>query len=333
MSQARLSNLVVLATHSDRARKLDPKAILREFVSNHPKKRQTVFGRVHGTRAQVVDACLRRSALWRHFIVAPLLENMRARRAAGPDGPELRAFCDWLLELGEGRAEGPEDGFGRHGDREWMASRAVLAPRNTRVDELNATVTERFPGEAVRQLSADSLVEEAEQLDIPHEYLNTLRAPGFPPHCLMIKPGMPLMLLRNLSATDGLCNDTRLIAGRIISPRLMEATIACGKNAGRQVLIPRLPLQPPDDAFPFRWERHQFPVRPGFAMTVNKAQGQTLGRVAVFLEEPVFSHGQLYVAASRVGRPADLRIALPRGGQGATPNVVYTEVMGRGDGR
>ncbi|XP_043226099.1 uncharacterized protein LOC122383585 [Amphibalanus amphitrite] len=312
----------------------------------------------HGTRAQVVDACLRRSALWRHFIVAPLLENMRARRAAGPDGPELRAFCDWLLELGEGRAEGPEDGFvqlpphlvmdadidavidwvfddlaGRHGDREWMASRAVLAPRNTRVDELNAAVTERFPGEAVRLLSADSLVEEAEQLDIPHEYLNTLCAPGFPPHCLMIKPGMPLMLLRNLSATDGLCNGTRLIAGRIISPRLMEATIACGKNAGRQVLIPRLPLQPPDDAFPFRWERRQFPVRPGFAMTVNKAQGQTLGRVAVFLEEPVFSHGQLYVAASRVGRPADLRIALPRGGQGATPNVVYTEVMGRGDGR
>ncbi|KAF0301859.1 hypothetical protein FJT64_003070 [Amphibalanus amphitrite] len=121
----------------------------------------------HGTRAQVVDACLRRSALWRHFIVAPLLENMRARRAAGPDGPELRAFCDWLLELGEGRAEGPEDGFvqlpphlvmdadidavidwvfddlaGRHGDREWMASRAVLAPRNTRVDELNAAVAE-----------------------------------------------------------------------------------------------------------------------------------------------------------------------------------------------
>ncbi|KAF0311103.1 hypothetical protein FJT64_018041 [Amphibalanus amphitrite] len=123
----------------------------------------------HGTRAQVVDACLRRSALWRHFIVAPLLENMRARRAAGPDGPELRAFCDWLLELGEGRAEGPEDGFvqlpphlvmdadidavidwvfddlaGRHGDREWMASRAVLAPRNTRVDELNAAPVARL---------------------------------------------------------------------------------------------------------------------------------------------------------------------------------------------
>ena len=308
----------------------------------------------HGTRAQVVDACLRRSALWRHFIVAPLRENMRARLAAGPDGRELQSFCDWLLALGEGRAEGPEEGFvqlppalvmeadidavidwvydglaERHGDRQWMASRAVLAPRNTRVDELNAAVTERFPGEAVQLLSADSLVEDADQLDIPHEYLNTLCAPGFPPHRLTLKPGMPMMLLRNLSATDGLCNGTRLIAGRVLSPRLLEATIACGKNAGKLVLVPRLPLQPPDDAFPFRWERRQFPIRPAFAMTVNKAQGQTLGRVAVFLDEPVFSHGQLYVAASRVGRSADLRLALPAGSQGATRSVVFTEVLGR----
>ncbi|KAF0292120.1 hypothetical protein FJT64_009815 [Amphibalanus amphitrite] len=86
----------------------------RESAAADPDCRRLLypdFPSRHGTRAQVVDACLRRSALWRHFIVAPLLENMRARRAAGPDGPELRAFCDWLLELGEGRAEGPEDGF------------------------------------------------------------------------------------------------------------------------------------------------------------------------------------------------------------------------------
>ena len=308
----------------------------------------------HGSRAQVVSACLRRSALWRHFIVTPLRENMRARLAAGPDGEELQAFCDWLLQLGEGRVPGPEDDFvqlppqlvmegelgavidwvfgglaERHGDRQWMSSRAVLAPRNTVVDEVNAAVTERFPGESVQLLSADSLSDDADELDIPGEYLNTLCAPGFPPHRLVVKPGMPLMLLRNLSATDGLCNGTRLIAGRVLSPRLLEATIACGKNAGSHVLIPRLPLQPPDDAFAFRWQRRQFPVRPAFAMTVNKAQGQTLGRVAVFLDEPVFSHGQLYVAASRVGRSADLRFALPVGSRGVTRSVVYTEVFER----
>jgi len=38
-------------------------------------------------------------------------------------------------------------------------------------------------------------------------------------------------------------------------------------------------------------------------MTINKAQGQTLERVGIYLPEPCFTHGQLYVAASRVGLP------------------------------
>ena len=70
---------------------------------------------------------------------------------------------------------------------------------------------------------------------------------------------------------------------------------------------------------------------------INKAQGQTLKRVGVYLPEPVFTHGQLYVALSRVGDPAHLSIFVEpmEGLQGIsaegvtfTCNIVYQQVIG-----
>jgi ATP-dependent DNA helicase PIF1 len=43
-------------------------------------------------------------------------------------------------------------------------------------------------------------------------------------------------------------------------------------------------------------------------MTVNKAQRQTIPNIWVYLPEPVFSYGQLYVALSRATTRSNIRI-------------------------
>lgn len=122
-----------------------------------------------------------------------------------------------------------------------------------------------FPGEAVELLSAD-VATEADALAVSTELLNTLHVPNFPAHALHLKPRMPLMLLRNLAPSEGLCNGTRLIFHRIVGStgrQLLECEIASGKkNRGDIVYIPRMTLDADDDTFPFKWSRRQFPARP-----------------------------------------------------------------------
>jgi ATP-dependent exoDNAse (exonuclease V) alpha subunit len=61
-------------------------------------------------------------------------------------------------------------------------------------------------------------------------------------------------------------------------------------------------------------------------MTVNKSQGQYLSIVGINLQTPAFSHGQLYVALSRVTDVRNLTVLLPEN-ELKTVNVVYPEVL------
>jgi ATP-dependent DNA helicase PIF1 len=95
-------------------------------------------------------------------------------------------------------------------------------------------------------------------------------------------------------------------------------------------------MSPSKSILPFEMVRRQFPVKLAFALTINKSQGQTLKKVALYLPKAVFTHGQLYVGMSRTGDYNDLRIMLldEPGFQISlsvngyfTKNIVYKEVF------
>ncbi|KAL4561807.1 hypothetical protein LXL04_033981 [Taraxacum kok-saghyz] len=184
------------------------------------------------------------------------------------------------------------------GSSDYIISRAILSTKNENVDEIN-----------------DQLIDS-----------------GLPPHYLRLKIGCPIILLRDIDHSNGLCNGTRLIC-KGFQMNVIDAEIAVGHHAGKRVFMPRIPLCPSaDDMFPFKLKRKQFPIRLSFAMTINKAQGQTIPNVGVYLPESMFSHGQHYVAFSRgISRENTKVLVKPVKeftNEGVyTSNVVYREVL------
>jgi hypothetical protein len=79
----------------------------------------------------------------------------------------------------------------------------------------------------------------------------------------------------------------------------------------------------------FKLRRRQFPVRLAFALTINKAQGQSVRHVGVDLCEPVFAHGQLYVALSRATSRDRIKLLLPPASADLhrVQNIVYPEIF------
>ena len=181
-------------------------------------------------------------------------------------------------------------------------------------------------------LSADSCDTDAHSVLYAVEYLNTLTPSGLPPHKLLLKVGAPVMLLRNMNGNRGQANGTIAVV-RAIQRYVLEIEIVTGRWAGDIVFLPRIPMSPSEaTGLPFKLRRLAFPVQLAYAMTINKAQGQTLTRMGLYLPRPVFSHGQLYVVMSRVGSRSAMQVAVvggkEPGRQGVfTKNVVYREIL------
>ncbi len=307
--------------------------------------RQTLPIVKKGTRADEVEASLVRSNLWPKLTRLKLHMNMRVQRARIDGNRSIERFEHAIISIGNGSF--PKDandsidltsvGKVVQSTRQlmeevfpnlnenlsnltWLRERTILAPKNETVSEMNNILLDQLNGRNYVKLSIDSLVENDDGVNYSVEFLNSLEPSGLPPHKLNLKKGAPIMLLRNMDPPT-LCNGTRLVVNDV-KHNVIVATIITGCGAGKRVFIPKIPILPSDVEIPFK--RIQFPVRLSFAMTINKSQGQSLRVAGIQLEESCFSHGQLYVALSRVGCSDNLKIFAPGG---HTKNVVYHEVL------
>ena len=316
-------------------------------------------------RPEVVSACLNRSKLWSNIKVYHLRINERVRRTQTTEREkqELQNFADTLEQIGDGnypinKELGPdmikvptdwlsksesicefiEEAFpdfkNRCTDNEYLRGRAILTPKNKHVLAINNEILKKLPTEEKPPiLSIDENVPD-NRFQYGEEDFNNLNPSSLPPHKLYLRENAVIMILRNLNPAQGACNGTRL---KVVdfTDRCIKAIILTGPKQGEIMFIPRIKLYA-DKTSPIPFIRNQFPVKLAFAMTVNKAQGQTLDFMALYLPEPVFSHGQFYVACGRVGSKRNLSIYVMDGqAQGTfagyrgiyTRNVVYKEVF------
>lgn len=212
------------------------------------------------------------------------------------------------------------------------AQKVILCPRNDECRRVNhAILMQRVEGQTRVYTAIDTVVADDpdEVAHYPAEFLNSLEPDGLPPYKLVLKPGAIVMLIRNLDLTRRLCNGTRLVVTEL--RRFNFKARLLSDNREGEVIIPAIPLTTnDDDGLPMKLRRLQFPVRLSYAMTINKSQGQTFDRVGILLSSPVFVHGQLYVAFSRVRNTDSVRVGglqANDNGQFNTKNIVYTEVL------
>ena len=307
-----------------------------------------------GGQVAIVNETIKRIDLWPKMRQLRLKANMRA-------DPCEQDFSNWLLELGEGKIRGIEN-YGPYSfeipehcivgtdivdemfgdviselDARRLQATAILTPCNDASLVLNNRIIDKISSSGREYKSVDAVEcdDLAEAMNYPMEFVNNQAPSGMPPHILFLKKGTIIKLLRNLNSYIGLCNGTRLIVCEM-HDNVIEADILMGCGKGNRVFIPRIICTTGDGdvTLPFKIRRRQFPIRPAFAMTINSAQGQTFDKIGLYLPVPVFGHGQIYVAFSRVRRFSDIKVQiLDHSLQGCingswfTQNIVYKEIL------
>ncbi|KAI5593278.1 hypothetical protein BDE02_03G003900 [Populus trichocarpa] len=269
-----------------------------------------------GTKEDIVHASLCSSVLWSKFKVLTLTENMRlsSNGLSNDQKKELAIFANWILAIGDGTQHDalfPDDS---DASMIKIPQDLLLEPGS---NPILAIVSAVYP--SIRDINIDPCYFRDRAIVTPRN----ATVSEINDFILNMLPGMKRIYL------TGLCNGTSLIVTQL-AERVIEAQIITGSFIGNRVFIPRIVFPINDAKCPFTIKRRQFPIRPCYAMTINKSQGQSLKVVGVFLKDQVFTHGQLYVALSRVTSRQGLKIITcdAEGNHSFyVKNIVYKDVL------
>ncbi|XP_058783015.1 uncharacterized protein LOC131657660 [Vicia villosa] len=253
---------------------------------------------------------------------------------------EIADFSKWLFQIGEGKLSEPNDGFA---DIQVPPELLITDYTDPIVSIVNSTYPDFIENyqsnDYLKRVTKDyyssntidrSEIHDTNVIDIlTPEFLSSLTTSGLPNHLIRLKVGTPVMLMRNIDQPEGLCNGTRVMITKM-GNHVIEAKIMAGKCCGTLVYIPRMDMSPSQSPWPFKLKRRQFPIIVSYAMAINKSQGQSLDTVGLYLPRDVFTHGQIYVALSRVTTKQGINILVyDEIGmlKSTTTNVVYKEVF------
>ena len=216
------------------------------------------------------------------------------------------------------------------------ANAAILSPHNKQVRMWNEKVQQTRPGRArvyqgETRIDHESMTGAASEVDPSDDTLAAITENSTPDHTLELKLGDWVILTRTVDKMHDLVANTRL---QLVE--MWDHAIAVRKPPvkGRQDEIFNIcrwrNLFPLQRGAEIEVARIQFPLRLAYAMSFNKAQGQTLDKVLVDLTTGgAFSHGHLYVALSRVRCNEDIALFVDdaEAAQILTPHVVYQGIL------
>ena len=84
----------------------------------------------------------------------------------------------------------------------------------------------QFPGDPRTFNSFDEAVDDTHNY-YQDEFFNSLAPKGLPPHKLVLKKNCPIILLRNLNPSNGLCSGTRMVC-KDFKDNVIRAEITIG---------------------------------------------------------------------------------------------------------